>query len=1608
MALSEANLAGSVAPPSVWSWRGSLSAFLTLISLLAAAVLACGAAGREAAPAGEMASSRDGLMLKRVFEEPMIPIGSEPGTAENLALAAALERYAKRSGPDDFTALTEFLQQHPSSAWNASLLTGLGAEYYNTAYYSRALEAWSKAWTLTRSATEPQSVAIGNRAVSELAYLYSRLGRMQELEALLKSVEDRVFIGAATERVGGAREGLWNMQHRPEISFRCGPLALQRIRRSLGIEGPEEAEIANSASTQRGMSLQQVAALSEKVRLGYQMAFREASGAFIVPSVVHWRVGHYAALVRQEGDRFLLEDPTFGNAVWASRAALEAETSGYFLIPPGPLPPAWRAVGSEEASNVWGKGITSSNDPGQTGPPDPKTGGGPCRGMAVPAVHLMLVNLNLSDEPVGYSPPVGPEVRLTVRYNHRDAFQPALFTYSNFGQKWTCDWIAFITENPQIPAADVRYYMMGGGSRTFTGFNTNTLTFAYQQYDQTKLRRVGESSYEMLFADGSKHVFGRSDGAVGTVRRVFLTQVVDPQGNTLTFGYDANLRLVSVTDAIGQVTTLAYGNPADPLQITRVTDPFGRFASFSYDPAGRLTNITDVAGMNSGFGYEATTDFIRSLVTPYGTHTFTRGQNGTTRWLETLYPDGSRDRVEFNQSSPGIAGSDPILTLPSGVSVYNLHLTARNTFYWSRNACATAYGDYTKARIYHWLHTENINTAAGILESSKEPLENRIWYNYAGQATPYFVGSNNRPTRVGRVLDDGSTQLYQFAYDGFGHVTRSVDPLGRTTSYVYSTNGIDLLEVRQSRGPIDDRLFGATYNNQHLPLTTTDAAGQTTTFTYNARGQLLTTTNPKGETTTYSYDENGYLIGLDGPLPGTDDALTLTYDAAGRVRTKTSEGSHTLTFDYDQLDHLIRTTYPDGTFEQFIYDRLEAVVVRDRAGRQTHLEFDAMRQLTRHTDPLGRETRYQWCACGSLSTLTDPLGRTTSWERDVQARLVTKRYADGSSVNLRYENATSRVRETVDEKGQVARLAYYRDNALKSLAYENSRVPTPAISYAYDPHYARLISMQDVLGTTVYTYHRVTASPSLGAGQLASEDGPLPNDTISYRYDELGRRVASSINGVTTAFHYDVAGRVISETNALGAFTNTYDGASSRLVRQTLPNSQFVERAYGGELQDHVLRRITHRIGTTPVSEFLYEWDNLASRIVVWSQQAAAQPAAVYHLSYDSADQLLEATATNATGLAAAYRYAYDPAGNRLSEQLNALTNVAFYNALNQISASSSSALSRTNEWDARERLTAVSTATTRTEFSYDARGRLAFLRHWTNGVQAASRRFLWYGNTLGEERDGSGSVVVKRFFSQGMKVETGPDSGSYFYTRDHLGSVREVTDGTGAVRARYSYDPYGRRTREAGDRHADFGFAGMFWCAEAGLALARHRAYDPELGRWLSRDPLPDAEQREGPNLYSYVGNDPVNRVDPLGLSAQKCCKAESELLDTARRHCLDAMQRARKDCTHAWEVAPETAGLFCADLFMGVSRACSYQPRLVYISGRNYLECLSKSKCGQNPCPKGGGGGPPPPPDDSHLWPKFRPPSENVEVTLATGREAGLRETALTAGTVSLKAGY
>ena len=259
-----------------------------------------------------------------------------------------------------------------------------------------------------------------------------------------------------------------------------------------------------------------------------------------------------------------------------------------------------------------------------------------------------------------------------------------------------------------------------------------------------------------------------------------------------------------------------------------------------------------------------------------------------------------------------------------------------------------------------------------------------------------------------------------------------------------------------------------------------------------------------------------------------------------------------------------------------------------------------------------------------------------------------------------------------DPKGQVSTYTYALDDALTQVAYTNAEHPTPTVSFTYDPTYARLATMVDGTGTTAYAYKAVGA---LGATQVASVDGPLTNDTLTYDYDELGRATGRAIDGVGLTLTYDGLGRPVSETNPLGAFAYTYVGATGRVDTTTYPNGQTTSYSYLGNTGDRRPQTIHHqKSDASTLSKFDYTYD-VVGNIQTWTQQADSAAATVQQFGYDQADQLTAATkqTTDPTPtVLKRYAYAFDPAGNRTSEQVDDRIVSASHDRLNRLTSQTS------------------------------------------------------------------------------------------------------------------------------------------------------------------------------------------------------------------------------------------------------------------------------------------------------------------------------------------------
>jgi RHS repeat-associated protein len=685
----------------------SASVKLFFVSLALAGVLAPHA--QAEAPAGvDMAagSATPPAYIPQILPEIWQPVGT-PDPADTRGLAAAIAAYLSQSDRQDLLGLESYARQYPRSAWTPSLLVGLGRAWYDQGRYSRALEAYEQAFRLTKKREE--GAAVHALAGAHYAKMLARVGRQNELADFFEKEEAAKATSAnTTELLAQAKGGLWTMKHRPGMSFRCGSMALYNAGIATNSSKFQAKALLEADSPDNGFSLQELVGLGAQANFPVRAVKRiKPNAAIIVPAVVHWKIGHYAAITERSGDRFMVEDPTFGEnrRTLMSASALEEEASGYFLIPAtAALPDGWVEAAGTEQTSIRGRGFSNPHDAQATTTNDkrcpecPEGGNNPR--MAGYSITSMLVSLNITDTPIEYHPPLGAPHVVTISYNERETMQPSAYTYGNFSSNWSWNWASSLTvinSSETVDPGDIDVSMPGGGGYTFrresfptphevigNGRTKTTINYTSKYQRDTRIRLIRSGvvdvqtgsnlkkkvpPYILEYPDGAKAEYGRV-ADLGTTRRYFLSKLIDPQGNATSLVYDQNFRLTKIVppspnSSAAQPTTIQYDTDAtafynNPYLITKVTTPDStqqkpRSAKFAYDQHGtKLLASTDTLGMSSLFEYAPATQRVTKLHTPYGTTSFAFDETPNTdstaryRWIEITDPSGAKERVEFN------------------------------------------------------------------------------------------------------------------------------------------------------------------------------------------------------------------------------------------------------------------------------------------------------------------------------------------------------------------------------------------------------------------------------------------------------------------------------------------------------------------------------------------------------------------------------------------------------------------------------------------------------------------------------------------------------------------------------------------------------------------------------------------------------------------------------------------------------------------------------------------------------------------------------------------------------------------------------------------------
>lgn len=446
-----------------------------------------------------------------VLPSPLVAVAAGLRNAiEDQAVIDAVDDYRLVGSGDATVPLEDFIDHFPDSRWSPSVLLNLAKISYRTGRFSKTLEFYKKCWELTRDAHDPVSVRIANLAIAEYAKMNARVGRLDELDQVLGAVANRDFEGDARIKLDAAIEARWKMINEPGLAFRCGPYALTSIAPILKPSSQTRVHdfLQSVKSPRSGFSLSQVWEQADSLGMKLVAAYRSRGSPIVVPSVVHWKVGHFGALTRKQDGRYTLKDPTFGNQTWISQETIDEESSGYFLVPDGRLPQGWRTVEPAEGDSVYGKGHSGNADEDDTGPEDPATPsdceGGDGEGLAMARfnIHLMLASLRVFDTPIRYSPATGPPVQVDVTYSQREASQPLSASFTSFSPQWVSNWISYLEDDPAFPAGDITLRQRNGGGETHINYNPATMRWEVQAQTGAYLRRLGPNAYEKIFPDG--------------------------------------------------------------------------------------------------------------------------------------------------------------------------------------------------------------------------------------------------------------------------------------------------------------------------------------------------------------------------------------------------------------------------------------------------------------------------------------------------------------------------------------------------------------------------------------------------------------------------------------------------------------------------------------------------------------------------------------------------------------------------------------------------------------------------------------------------------------------------------------------------------------------------------------------------------------------------------------------------------------------------------------------------------------------------------------------------------------------------------------------------
>jgi len=972
-------------------------------------------------------------------------------------------------------------------------------------------------------------------------------------------------------------------------------------------------------------------------------------------------------------------------------------------------------------------------------------------------------------------------------------------------------------------------------------------------YTRAVYDKNGYKVQDIMDTEDGEYVISYENDELGRMIRTLKT--VDGTQIEEKSYYDENGNIVRTVDSNGKENSFIYSSRD---QVLSEINPENGIVSYTYDLKDRKETMTDPRE-NSGnypgrdFNLIYHYDDLDRIVGAHLPETVSYPGKPVVRFsydlkgnvLNQVNPDGGE--TSFTYSSRNNKEQETV----SGVDLVGNPISYTTTYEYDGRKSITSITDPAG------IQTTQIYDQLGRLSRVLRLEANNEYYEYdkvgnlvlsedgKGNRNKSYYDSYNRVTEI----EDALGGLTRFDFDRKGNQTRYEDSNSNVTRYIYD----ELNRVIEERNALDE----------------------VHSYTYDAVGNILTHTDPVGTVSTYEYTDL-YLqrsLALENTDKGLFKFIENSWDEAGDIIWSTDDG--------------IRTEYntTGGVFSPDPYSRvLNLSRFIDGKEIRTGYNYDVMNRITEMTYPSGETVAYNYNNVSQLESIPGFIDQKISY--DARGFLKSFKNVAGIDALFGYDNSGRQTGISYEQEEDVLKsfeLSYDKSNNIvqknnSSYSYDPlNRLKTSnengkfAIDVAAkkidDPEYSQRVGLAefDVAGQKsldfdsdqvdlLLDYASTSIGVDLGYDTFVTHLEIRP-ESIGHRIDSSNLEIFTSSSNFTGGFErqtdwiFEETDNVITITFREPVFGNYIK-----------IHSQFDERNENNEAVDLATIKNNKRDLLTVFytanlrdEEFVYDskGNRLSSNSTTSLYTSIEEEEGRTYRYYPNSDRLMTVESSSEENMG----YVWDKNGNMIAKgsdyviEDNTLTlnqTVGYteyeYDLLNR--------LIQVRKTDENGLLNTVAT------YTYDTKG----YRIKKEGLEGTEYfAFSLDGMLLREENE---EVFTEYIYAFNKVVAERRDGIDYFYLTDHLGSTVMMTDRDGNILWQNDVTPFGEETGESGFVERDGFYTGKKIDPDTGLYYFNARWYDPELGRFITEDPVKD-----GVNWFSYANQNPLRYLDPTGL---------------------------------------------------------------------------------------------------------------------------------------------